>query len=210
METPTQIAPVSATHSFEPLFSMSLENGACFQRVPMPVRPLGCTAGIPRRACISFLACWSSVWWASRLQTRSRSWTCPASRPLRCLTLSLPRLLAIFPATQRKAVPGVLIGRNAVSIGISKDKGAAERTIIRWLDDGSAFRFQFGMQRIDLIAVDPERHPPSQSVTPHPGCGASSRFTLASLSAKGIVLVSKSTKSGVLKRSSIVKPNNSV
>ncbi len=76
----------------------------------------------------------------------------------------MPReqLLSIFPATQRKAVPGVLIGRNPVSIGISKDEGAPERTIIRWLDDGSAFRFQFGMQLIDLIAVDPERHPPSR------------------------------------------------
>ena len=134
----------------------------CFQRVPMPARHLGCTGGMPRRGCIGFLACWSWGWWASRLQTRSRSWNCPASRSLRCLTLSLPRLLALFPATQRKAIPGILIRRNAVSIGISKDEGAPERTIIRWLDDGSAFRFQFGMQLIDLIAVDPERHPPSR------------------------------------------------
>jgi hypothetical protein len=38
--------------------------------------------------------------------------------------------LAIFPAAQRKAVPGVLVGRNAVAIGISKDEGAPERTIV--------------------------------------------------------------------------------
>src|SRR5713101_5816625 len=71
-------------------------------------------------------------------------------------------LLALVPAAQRKAVPGVLVGRNPVAIGISKDEGAPERTIVGLLDDGGSSRFHFGMQRIDLIAVDPERHTPSR------------------------------------------------
>src|SRR2546426_12325161 len=71
-------------------------------------------------------------------------------------------LLALFPAAQRKAVPGVFVGRNPVSIGISKDEGAPERTIIGLLDDGGSSRFHFGMQLIYIIAVDPERHTPSR------------------------------------------------
>ena len=71
-------------------------------------------------------------------------------------------LLALVPAAQRKAIPGVLIGRNPVSIGISKDEGAPERTIVGLLDDGGSRRFHLGMQRIDIIAVDPERHTPSR------------------------------------------------
>src|SRR5258708_16921950 len=71
-------------------------------------------------------------------------------------------LLALVHATQRKSVPGVLVGRNAVAIGISKDEGTPERTIVGLLDDGGSSRFHFGMQRIDLIAVDPERHTPSR------------------------------------------------
>src|SRR5437868_10029084 len=71
-------------------------------------------------------------------------------------------LLALLPATQRKAVPGVLVGRNTVSIGISKDEGAPERPIIGLLDDGGSSRFHFGMQLIDIIAIDPERHTPSR------------------------------------------------
>src|SRR5260370_29563274 len=71
-------------------------------------------------------------------------------------------LLALLPAAQRKAVPGVLIGCNPVSIGISKDEGAPEWTIKGLRNDGSSSRFHFGMQRIDMIAVDPERHTPSR------------------------------------------------
>src|SRR6266852_5205291 len=71
-------------------------------------------------------------------------------------------LLARVPAAQRKAVPGVLVDRNVVSIGISKDEGAPERTIIGLRNDGSPSRFHFGMQLIDMIAVDPERHTPSR------------------------------------------------
>ena len=71
-------------------------------------------------------------------------------------------LLMLMPATQRKAVPGILIGRNSVSIGISKDESAPKRTIKWLLDNGSSSRFQFGMQFIDLIAIDPERHSPSR------------------------------------------------
>src|SRR5207247_2304894 len=80
----------------------------------------------------------------------------PAQREAR------PRLLALFPAAQGKAVPGVLIGRNLVAIGISKDEGAPERTIIGLLDDGGSRRLHFGMQLIDILAVDPERHSPSR------------------------------------------------
>src|SRR5258708_19131492 len=71
-------------------------------------------------------------------------------------------LVALRPAARRKAVPGVLVGRNAVAIGISKDEGAPERAIVGLLDDGGSSRFHFGVQRIDLIAVDPERHTPSR------------------------------------------------
>src|SRR6266566_491383 len=90
-----------------------------------------------------------------------------AATPAHLLSLRDPRAdldfaLALFPATQRKAVPGVLVGRNAVTIGISKDEGAPERTIKGWLNDGGSSRFHFGMQLIDMIAVDPERHTPSR------------------------------------------------
>src|SRR5207302_3785901 len=34
--------------------------------------------------------------------------------------------------------------------------------IVRLLDDGGSSRFHFGMQRIDMITVDPERHTPSR------------------------------------------------
>src|SRR6266699_3534656 len=90
-----------------------------------------------------------------------------AATPAHLLRLRDPRAgldfaLALFPAAQRKAVPGVLVGRNAVAIGISKDEGAPERTIKGWLDDGGSSRFHFGMQLIDMIAVDPERHTPSR------------------------------------------------
>jgi hypothetical protein len=79
-----------------------------------------------------------------------------------CIRPVLSMRLALFPAAQRKAVPVVLIGRYPVAIGIGEDEGAPERTIERWLDDGGAFRFQFGMQLIDMIAVEPERHTPSR------------------------------------------------
>src|SRR5213592_3927343 len=69
--------------------------------------------------------------------------------------------LALMPAAQRKAVPGVLVGRNAVAIGISKDEGTPEWTIEGWRDNGDPRRFHFGMQLIDMITVDPERHAPS-------------------------------------------------
>src|SRR6266849_485867 len=80
----------------------------------------------------------------------------PRARPLPSI------LLALVPAAQWKAVPGVLISRNAVAIGISKDEGAPERTIKGLRNDGSSSRFHSGMQRIDIIAVDPERHTPSR------------------------------------------------
>jgi hypothetical protein len=58
-------------------------------------------------------------------------------------------LLALVPATQRKAVPGVLIGCNPVSIRISKDEGAPERAVAGLLDDGNSSRYHFGMQLIE-------------------------------------------------------------
>jgi hypothetical protein len=61
------------------------------------------------------------------------------------------RLLALVPAAQRKAVPGVLIGCNAVSIGISKDEGAPERAVVGLLDDANSSRFHSGMQLIERL-----------------------------------------------------------
>src|SRR5713101_4191702 len=48
----------------------------------MAARLSDSTGGKPEQTSISFLAWWSWVWRASRLQASSRSWSCPASHPL--------------------------------------------------------------------------------------------------------------------------------
>ena len=78
-----------------------------------------------------------------------------------CTLPVLSTLLALPPATQRNAVPGVLISRYPVAIGICKDEGAPERTLIGRLEDGGAFRLHSDMQFIDLVTIDPERYAPS-------------------------------------------------
>src|SRR5438067_2249242 len=79
---------------------------------------------------------------------------------------SLPKrgthLLPLMPATQGKEVPGVLAGGNLVAIGVSKNEGTSKRAIEGLLDDGGSSHFHFGMQLIDIIAVDPQRHTPSR------------------------------------------------
>ncbi len=62
-------------------------------------------------------------------------------------------------AAQRKAVPGALVGRNPVAIGISKDEGAPERTIVRWLDDG-------GSRRLSVMTPPSSRKMFSAGTTP--------------------------------------------
>ncbi len=62
---------------------------------------------------------------------------------------------------QWEPLPGILIGRNLVAIRISKDDGAPERTIERLLDDGDALCLRFGIQLINMVAVQPNRYAPS-------------------------------------------------
>ena len=64
--------------------SLLAGNGVCFRLAPMAARLSGSTSGRPGQTFISSLAWWSWVWWASRLQASSRSWSCPVSRPLLC------------------------------------------------------------------------------------------------------------------------------
>src|SRR5215211_7461119 len=67
-----------------------------------------------------------------------------------------------MPTTQRKTIPGVLVGRDTVPVGIREDERAPERAIVGWGDYRGPLRLQLGMQLIDSIAVDPERHAPSR------------------------------------------------
>src|ERR687890_2012156 len=71
-------------------------------------------------------------------------------------------LASWVPTTQRKTIPGVLVGRDTVPIGVREDERAPERAIVGWRDYGGPARLQLGRQLIDTIAVDPERHAPSR------------------------------------------------
>src|SRR5579875_2416050 len=89
----------------------------------------------------------------------TQNWEAPG--PLSCrpiITLKIGRLLARFPAAKREAVPGILVGRDPVAIGIGKDEGAPERTIVGRRYDGGSRRCHFCMQLVDVIAVKPERY----------------------------------------------------
>src|SRR5579885_2865950 len=65
--------------------------------------------------------------------------------------------LFLLEAAEGEAVPGILVGRDAVSIRVGKDEGAAKGTVERWGDDGCSGGLQSGVEFIDIIADDPER-----------------------------------------------------
>src|SRR4051794_38997237 len=127
---------------------MTITHRGPFQGLLTTGKPVSVTPELAQKTLV-FSIC-SSPKLPSAGSEMDRSHFKPCTRP----TPSM--LLALVPATQRKAIPGVLVGRNPVSIGISKDEGTPKRTIVGWCDDGGSSRFHFGMQLIDMIAVDPE------------------------------------------------------
>jgi hypothetical protein len=72
-------------------------------------------------------------------------------------------LLACWvPTAQRETIPGILVGRDTVPVGVRENERAPERAIVGRRDYGGPVRLQPGIQIIGMIAVDPERHAPSR------------------------------------------------
>src|SRR5579859_3744014 len=67
----------------------------------------------------------------------------------------------LMPAAERKAVPRVLVGGDAVAIRVGKDHGASKGTIVGLLQNRDPSRVEPGVELVNMITIDPECDTPA-------------------------------------------------